>query len=167
MKALNADLRLAGVAGTNERGRVDLHSMRKSLATYLSANAVPLRLGQAHLRHTDPRLTANVYTDERVLPVAAAIAALPWLPTEPVQEADAIRMTGTFDNGEAQRAAPAQRARRTNERCNARTCSESESGGQGGASSQPIEFAEACAAKHDNSTKRVKGLEPSTFTLAT
>jgi len=113
MKALKADLRLAGIAGSNERGRVDLHSMRKSLATYLSANAVPLRLAQAHLRHTDPRLTANVYTDERVLPVAAAIAALPWLPTEPLKQANAIRMTGTFDDGEAQRAARSAGAART------------------------------------------------------
>ncbi len=167
MKVLKADLRLAGVDETNGSGRVDLHSMRKSLATYLSANAVPLRLAQAHLRHTDPRLTATVYTDERVLPVAAAIASLPWLPTEPVQEADVIRMTGTFDEGAAQRAAPAQRARHTDEHPDARTCSESESGGQWGASSQPLEFAEGCAAKHDNSTKRVMGLEPTTFTLAT
>jgi hypothetical protein len=52
-------------------------------------------LAQAHLRHTDPRLTANTYTDERVLPVAAAIANLPWLESAPMVEPEALKMTGT------------------------------------------------------------------------
>ena len=33
------------------------------------------------MRHTDPRLTAVTYTDERLLPIAAIIGALPPLPT--------------------------------------------------------------------------------------
>ena len=32
-------------------------------------------------RHTDPRLTASVYTDPALLPTAAAIGAHPHLPT--------------------------------------------------------------------------------------
>ena len=100
-------------------------------------------------------------------PVAAAIAALPWLPTESVQEPETIRMTGTFDDGTAQRAAPAQRALRPIDQLDTRMCSEGESDAQQGTSSLPIEFAKACAAIHDNSTKRVMGLEPTTFTLAT
>ena len=165
MKALRGDLKLAGITEKTESGRVDLHAMRKSLGTFLSANAVPLRLAQAHLRHTDPRLTANVYTDERALPVAAAITALPWLPTEPLQQPEAIRMTGTCDDGGAQRLA--QRTQCTDKQTDAQTCSEGETGGRGGASSQPMEFSRACAAIPNHSTERVKGLEPSTFTLAT
>jgi integrase len=55
--------------------------MRKSLATFLAASGVPQRIAQAHMRHTDPRLTAVTYTDETLLPVAATIGNLPHLPT--------------------------------------------------------------------------------------
>jgi hypothetical protein len=37
------------------------------------------RLAQEALRHSDPRLTAMVYTDASQLPMAAAIEKLPWL----------------------------------------------------------------------------------------
>ena len=69
----------------------------------MAACGVPQRLAQAHMRHTDPRLTSDVYCDESLLPIAAAIASLPALPTGPVMPATALRMTGTCDEGAAQR----------------------------------------------------------------
>jgi integrase len=92
MKALKADLKFAGIKFETEAGRADLHAMRKSLATFLACNAVPQRIAQSHLRHTDPRLTAVTYTDESLLPTASILTALPWLPTTPAplpQAADA------------------------------------------------------------------------------
>ncbi len=164
MKVLRADLKMAGIADVNESGRVDLHSMRKSLATYLSTHGIPMRMAQAHLRHTDPRLTAGVYTDENVLPVAAAVTALPWLPTTPAPSTTEVRLTGTDDEG---RAAHAQRAGRTHRQADARTCIDTAS--DGGESKSPLPSVDSRVSNemHDDSSKRVIGFEPTTFTLAT
>ena len=113
MAVLKAYLKLAGVPFETSTGRADLHAMRKSLATMLAARGVPQRTAQAHLRHTDPRLTAGVYTDENLLPTAAAISSLPSLPTTAAPGQAAAVATGTdgpVPQGEAQRAAHAQRA---------------------------------------------------------
>ena len=48
--------------------------------THLSKNGVSLRTAQAAKRHSDPRLTANVYTDPQLLDVAGALDVLPSLP---------------------------------------------------------------------------------------
>ena len=39
-----------------------------------------MRTAQAAMRHSDPSLTANVYTDPKLLDVAGAVASLPDLP---------------------------------------------------------------------------------------
>jgi len=163
MKVLRADMRHAGIADENEAGRLDLHAMRKSLATYLAANGVPQRLTQAHLRHTDPRLTAGTYTDESLLPVAAAIAELPALPTKPTGPVEAVRMTGTCD----QRAAHAQRAQHTGVLSGSTPCHAEGVGAESARSAQAHEKTATCAAVHRGAQKRVMGLEPTTFTLAT
>lgn len=36
-----------------------------------------MRAAQAAMRHSDPSLTANVYTDPKLLDVAGAVASLP------------------------------------------------------------------------------------------
>ena len=46
----------------------------------LSKAGVPLRTAQAAMRHNDPSLTANVYTDPKLLDAAGAVASLPDLP---------------------------------------------------------------------------------------
>ncbi|MCH8854109.1 MAG: tyrosine-type recombinase/integrase [Planctomycetes bacterium] len=86
MKVLRADLIVAGIPFETRDGRVDLHSMRKSVNTYLAAHGVPQRIAQAHMRHKDPRLTAGAYTDESQLPIASAISGLPDLPTRRASE---------------------------------------------------------------------------------
>jgi len=82
MKTLKADLKFAGIEFITTAGRADLHGMRKSLATMLATSGVGQRIAQHHLRHTDPRLTSNVYTDESLLPTSATISALPWVGTK-------------------------------------------------------------------------------------
>jgi hypothetical protein len=82
MKRLRADLALAEIPDKDEAGRyVDLHSLRVSLSTMLAANHVSPRATQALMRHTDPRLTAGVYTDEKILPLAAELVNVPAIPT--------------------------------------------------------------------------------------
>jgi len=82
MKCLRADLALAGIPDKDQAGRyVDFHSLRVSLGTMLAANGVTPRAAQALMRHTDPRLTAGVYTDEKLLPLAAELVNVPAIPT--------------------------------------------------------------------------------------
>jgi hypothetical protein len=72
------DLKLAGInAGNRESGFVDFHSLRMTLSTTMAAGGLTARVRQAHMRHTDPRLTENTYMDERLLPVADELATLP------------------------------------------------------------------------------------------
>jgi len=72
---------VTGVRCANEAGRyVDFHSLRVSLSTMLAAHKVSPRAAQALMRHSDPRLTASVYTDEKLLPLAAELQNLPAIP---------------------------------------------------------------------------------------
>jgi integrase len=163
MKVLRADLRQASIDEQNNRGRLDLHALRKGLATYMAACGVPQRLAQAHMRHTDPRLTSDVYTDESLLPIAAAITGLPALPTGPVMPAVAIRMTGT----DGERAAPQQRTPLTAGHSGASACVSEGVESDGGDCSQVVVDSGASTPVRPCSRKRVMGLEPTTFTLAT
>ncbi len=59
---------------------VDFHSLRVPLSTRLAANKGSPRAAQALMRHTDPRLTASVYTDEGAkAPAAPADAAVQFM----------------------------------------------------------------------------------------
>lgn len=74
------DLADAGIEEVDARGRkVVLHSLRHSLATMLAAAGVPMPVAQRVMRHRDIKLTAEVYTDEGLLPLHAAMQALPSL----------------------------------------------------------------------------------------
>ena len=80
-RILDRDLVAAGIAKRDERGRtVDVHALRHTFGTHLSKAGVPLRTAQAAMRHSDPSLTANVYTDPKLLDVRGALDALPKLP---------------------------------------------------------------------------------------
>jgi len=94
LRILNRDLVAAGIARKvvdpntgksiiqkhDERGRtVDIHALRTTFASHLSKGGVSLRTAQAAMRHSKPELTANVYTDEKLLDVAGALNALPML----------------------------------------------------------------------------------------
>lgn len=98
MKCFRADLALAEVAAKDDAGRyVDFHSLRVSLSTMLAANGVNQRATQALMRHTDPRLTSGVYTDEKILPLAAALVSVPDIPTVASTAALAIPLPANAD----------------------------------------------------------------------
>ncbi len=44
------------------------------------------RTAQAAMRHSDPSLTANVYTDPKLLDVTGALDKLPFLPLTPMNK---------------------------------------------------------------------------------
>lgn len=81
-RIFDRDLAVAGIPKRDERDRVvDIHALRVTFGTHLCAASVPLRTAQAAMRHSKPELTANVYTDPKLLDVAGAINALPALHT--------------------------------------------------------------------------------------
>ncbi len=95
IRIFDRDLKAAGIAKRDDRGRtLDVHALRTSFGTLLSAGGVPLRTAQAAMRHSDPSLTANVYTDPRLLDVAGALDALPALRLDR-PDVDSMRATGT------------------------------------------------------------------------
>ena len=79
-RILDRDLAVAGIPKRDERNRVvDVHALRVTFGTHLCAAGVPLRTAQAAMRHSKPELTANIYTDPKLLDVAGALDALPAL----------------------------------------------------------------------------------------
>lgn len=78
IRVFDADLRAAGIAKTDERGRVvDIHALRHTFGTHLSAAGVHPRTAMAAMRHSRIELTMNYYTDPVLLDVAGAVEALP------------------------------------------------------------------------------------------
>src|SRR5262249_45328808 len=120
VKILDRDLVAAGVARRvkvgvkwvidkrDDRGRtLDVHALRHTFGTLLSAGGGAPRTAQAAMRHSDINLTVNVYTDPALLDVRGALDALPLLPLGGGQpEGEAVRATGT-DGPAARTVAPA------------------------------------------------------------
>lgn len=78
MEEFREDLVAAGIPDVDGRGRkVVLHSLRHSLATMLAQSQVPPAVAMQIMRHRDIRLTLEAYTDEGLLPLAAAMGSLP------------------------------------------------------------------------------------------
>ncbi len=81
VRILDRDLEAANIPKRDDRDRVlDVHALRHTFGSLLSKAGVPLRTAQAAMRHSDPSLTANVYTDPRLLDVSGAVESLPALP---------------------------------------------------------------------------------------
>jgi integrase len=80
MKTFRKDLEKAGIPYRDAESRVaDFHSLRGTLCTNLQNASVGTRTAQEIMRHSDPRLTAKVYTDTSKLHTWSAIDKLPSL----------------------------------------------------------------------------------------
>jgi integrase len=98
VRIFDRDLKAAGIAKRDDRGRtLDVHALRTTFGTHLSKGGVSLRTAQAAMRHSDPSLTANVYTDPRLLDVSGALDSLPSLSLAPHlnEEKERTLATGT------------------------------------------------------------------------
>ncbi len=70
--------RQPGFAKIDERGRTaDIHALRHTFGTHLSAAGVNPRTAMAAMRHSRIELTMNYYTDPILLDVAGAVNSLP------------------------------------------------------------------------------------------
>lgn len=78
MHMLKKDLAAAGIPYKDAQGRqADFHALRRSLNTHLARAKVDPHTRKAIMRHSDIRLTLDVYTDADKLPVLEAIRCLP------------------------------------------------------------------------------------------
>ncbi|MBI2513548.1 MAG: tyrosine-type recombinase/integrase [Opitutae bacterium] len=78
--ALRADLHRAGIERRDSLGRVvHFHSFRKTWQTMGVRAGISQRVAQEVLGHSDPALTANVYTDIAAVGMHAEIEKLPWV----------------------------------------------------------------------------------------
>jgi integrase len=99
-RILDRDLRAAGIAKRDERGRtVDVHALRTTFGTWLSMAEVAPRTAQAAMRHGDISLTMGTYTDPKLLDVRRAIEQLAGHaavkpPTKPSRPGDALGHSG-------------------------------------------------------------------------
>ncbi|MHC4064441.1 MAG: tyrosine-type recombinase/integrase [Planctomycetota bacterium] len=179
MKAWRADLKAAGIDyGDETTGYADLHAQRMTLSTMLAAAGVPQRVRQAHMRHTDPRLTENTYMDEALLPVAAELAKVPAIPAPDDSGPEVIPLRKTGTDGAGLRAGNMQ------EECGVLGHGTARGGtsGEDGARSDHADAVETQSLAvsrvgtkrkspaplgTEPAKQRVIGLEPTTFTLAT
>ena len=82
-RIFDRDLTVAGISKRDERNRVvDSHTLRVNFGAHMFAAGVPLRTAQAAMRYSKPELTANIYTDPKLLDSAGAIDSLPALAPE-------------------------------------------------------------------------------------
>jgi integrase len=92
---LKNDLRRCGIKPVDDEGRVvDMHSLRHGFITMLAKAGVPIKVLQTLARHSDPKLTLNIYSHLTVFDTAGALDALPDL-SRPTITPEAVRMTGT------------------------------------------------------------------------
>lgn len=76
--ALQADMRRAGIERHDATGRVlHFHAFRKAFQKWGAQAGIGQRAAQELLGHSDPSLTANVYTDVSALGLHAEVAKLP------------------------------------------------------------------------------------------
>ena len=99
VKILDRDLKAAGIPKRDERGRtVDVHALRHTFGTLLSAGGVTPRTAQAAMRHSSIDLTMTTYTDPKLLDIHGAVESLPSLDllTElPNRQNQQLQATGT------------------------------------------------------------------------
>jgi len=92
------DLKRAGIPKFDERGRVlDFHALRNTYGTLLATSGASLQEAKELMRHTDVRLTSNVYTDPKMLNTSGAVDRIPLLTRPNRPEHEEAKRTGTDD----------------------------------------------------------------------
>ena len=77
-KLMQADCRAAGVAYCDQEGRyADFHAWRHSFVSALAKANVGVKLAQMLARHSDPKLTLNIYSHVTLADTGAALEMVP------------------------------------------------------------------------------------------
>jgi integrase len=78
LQTFRRDLRRVGIPVEDAEGkRADFHSLRYSFCTFLARAGVPIRTAMELMRHRDPKLTLQLYTDAGHLETDEAVSRLP------------------------------------------------------------------------------------------
>ncbi|MDY7010844.1 MAG: site-specific integrase [Planctomycetota bacterium] len=78
LKTFNLDLAVAGIEKVDSCGRsMDIHSLRHTFGTMLARSGVAPRTAQELMRHSDIRLTTNIYQHLELVDTAGAVEMLP------------------------------------------------------------------------------------------
>ena len=78
MERIRKDYKKLGLVYKDALGRdLDFHALRHTFATFLSKHGVTSRQLQALCRHSDPKLSANVYTDASQIGTLESVKNLP------------------------------------------------------------------------------------------
>jgi hypothetical protein len=78
MDTHNRYLEKAGIPYTDAQNRrADFHVLRHTYGSLLAKAGIAPRVAMSLMRHTDVRLTMNVYMDSRVFDLAGAVQKLP------------------------------------------------------------------------------------------
>lgn len=65
-RMLRTDLEAAGIPFKTGAGQADFHALRHTFGTLLAQSGTPPQVAQKLMRHSDPRLTQNLYTHLQV-----------------------------------------------------------------------------------------------------
>ena len=80
MRIMNRLFVAAGIPKVDTQGRkLDIHALRTTAASRMARNGVPLVQAQRLLGHSDPKLTAQAYTDLDAEDLRGAVEGLPAL----------------------------------------------------------------------------------------
>jgi integrase len=101
-RMIRADLEAAGITYSTDSGVVDFHALRGTCLSWLADAGTPLKVLQDFARHSDPKLTMNVYARTLRGSLAGAAGRLPDLAG---LSRAAAKATGT-DNKTAQQTTP-------------------------------------------------------------
>jgi integrase len=75
-RTFKQDLSRAGIGYDGPRGQADRKCLRKTFGTHLAMAGVDFRLAVRLMRHKDPKLTQNIYTDPMLLDMKGAVARI-------------------------------------------------------------------------------------------
>lgn len=99
---LKKDLASAGIPFVDASGRrVDIHALRHTFCTLLALSGATMKAAQTLMRHSDPKLTANVYSQVAADVNTAAISRLK-LHSEP-QQITVLKMSQNGDSARRDR----------------------------------------------------------------
>ncbi len=79
---------------------VDFHALRATYITTLVKGGASVKVAQELARHSDPKLTLNVYTSLGIHDLTGALDALPSV-ADDRRDAERLRATGTYDGSAA------------------------------------------------------------------
>ncbi len=164
-------LEAAGIPYIDATGRrVDLHALRHTFGTLLSRSGVLPREAMSLMRHTDMRLTMNVYTDPRIFDLAGAVEKLPALlptpadPSNPLPDVAAAPNSVSGVTNDKWREIGSTPAAKLGD-CTALSDTKVENDDMRNHSEKPEEKARLAGGDFENREERAKGVEPSTLGL--